>query len=103
MSDKYCINCIHFFCPDEERINTRTVQIEKVPRKPEYALCRRLERPRSLVTGKHEGEAYPYCSVARESPCGASARFFEQKYREVTPEEEEAFLDMLKKQETKNV
>ena len=79
MSDKYCINCIHFFCPDEERINTRTVQIEKVPRKPEYALCRRLERPRSLVTGKHEGEAYPYCSVARESPCGTMARFYEEK------------------------
>ena len=91
MSDKYCINCIHFFCPDEERINMRTCMIDKVPRKPEYALCKRIERPRSLVTGKHEGEAYPYCSVARESPCGASGRYFHHKDIPVTQEEDEAF------------
>ena len=99
MSDKYCINCIHFFCPDEERLNTRTATFDLVPRKPEYALCKRLERPRSLVTGEHEGEAYPYCSVARESPCGASARFYEPKDIPVTQEEDEAFNSL----ETKNV
>lgn len=77
MTDKYCINCIHFWIEDG--------------RPDEYALCKRIERPRSLVTGLHEGEAYPYCSVARESPCGVSARFYEPKDIPVTQEEDEAF------------
>ena len=92
---KFCINCVHFFCPDEERVDMQTLRITKVPRKPEYALCKRIERPRSLVTGQHEGDLYPYCSVARESPCGASARFYEPKDIPVTQEEDEAF-DQLK-------
>ena len=91
---KFCINCVHFFCPDEERLNTRTATLEMVPRNPEYALCRREERPRSLVTGKHEGEPYPYCAVARESPCGSSARFYQEKDIPVTQEEEEAFQEL---------
>lgn len=97
MTDKYCINCVHFFCPDEGRVNTRTLAIEKVPRKPEYGLCKRVERPRSLVTGLHEGEPYPYCSVARESPCGVSARFYEPKDIPVTQEEDEAFNQLGEK------
>ena len=65
MSDKYCINCVHFWIEDG--------------RPDEYALCKRVERLRSLVTGEHEGEPYYYCSVARESPCGSMARFYEEK------------------------
>ncbi len=94
MTDKFCINCIHFFCPEEERVNLRTCEIEKVLRKPEHALCKRVERPRSLVTGQHEGDPYPYCSVARESPCGSTGRFYEPKDVPVTQEEDEAFKSM---------
>ena len=92
MTDKYCINCVHFFTPLETYIH----EGQKVvgPRKPEYALCKRVERPRSLVTGKHEGDPYPYCSVARESPCGSSARFYEEKELPITMEEEEAFQEL---------
>lgn len=79
MTDKYCINCVHFFCPDEEVADLDSGKLIRVSRHPNYAVCRRVENPRSLVTGQHEGDLYPYCSVARESPCGSSARFFEEK------------------------
>lgn len=77
---KLCINCVHFWAEDG--------------RQAKYALCKRVEAPRSPVTGLHDGDPYPYCSVARETPCGASARFYEEKEVPVTEEEEEAWQDM---------
>lgn len=89
---KLCINCVHFYTPMEVRIEAGKQVVGL--RKAEYALCKRVERPRSLVTGLHEGDPYPYCSVARETPCGESARFYEEKDIPVTQEEEEAFQEM---------
>lgn len=60
-----CIHCKHF------RTN---------PTSPEIAangLCALFEGATSLVDGSYIGQQYQYCSVARQSPCGASARFFE--------------------------
>ena len=62
---KLCIDCKHFYVPEDS--------------KPEYALCRALEGPISLVTGQPKGQTHPYCEVARITPCGEHASMFQTK------------------------
>ena len=91
---KLCINCIHSYVEDDVRLDSVTLKEYKAPGNPEYALCRRVEGPVSLVTGKPKGRAYPFCSAERVSPCGTSARFYEEKETPVTQEEEEAWREV---------
>lgn len=91
---KFCINCVHFYVEPVERFDPHTLKVYEATGNPQYGLCKRVERPRSVVTGRHDGGVYPFCSSERISPCGQSARFFQDKDIPVTPEEEEAFQEI---------
>jgi hypothetical protein len=74
---KYCINCKHYFTPEEMIYGVSKTYT--APRAPKYALCRAVEAPKSLVTGEPIGDAYVMCSAARIHPCGEDAKFYQFK------------------------
>ena len=65
---KLCIECKHY-----------TVH-PHAPDRPDLGLCTALEAPKSPVDGSHEnGIPQLFCKVARQSPCGRDARYYEAK------------------------
>ena len=79
MSDKFCINCAHFYVEEMERFDPVKLTIYKSPGNSLYGLCKLAKMPVNPVTGKTEGRPHQFCSVQRVSDCGPEGKFFQEK------------------------
>lgn len=68
---KLCIHCKHF------RSNPTS------PGVAANGLCALFEGAKSPVDGSWVGQEYQYCSVARQTPCGTSGRFYEDAVQSI--------------------